>query len=271
MSEKTTVETEYGAFIPCYDSSDYRKRYRDPIEFYESGAIRSIYLQDRTLVCTKAGVIHAEMITFYENGNIKRIFPTYGKLTAYYTEDDEYEGADIETVFVDGKDISAKMQCVMFHPCGSVKSITIYSRDSLVFKTRYGEIKTSLGAEFTENGNLRSLEPVFGTCLETKYGIIHPFNPYRDVMHAENASLAFNESGKIEAFSTIQDKLTIRFFDRRRVTRTYEPAMVKDSIYGFYRRNPMQVMMDGKKVSITLKKGKTDFYDLSTAKMSILQ
>ena len=49
------IKTAYGTLVPCYDSSDVRKRYREALDRYPSGALRSIYLQDRTVIETQVG------------------------------------------------------------------------------------------------------------------------------------------------------------------------------------------------------------------------
>ena len=101
------IKTAYGDLIPCYDSSDVRKRYREALERYPSGALRSIYLQDRTVIWTQVGRIHAELVSFYECGTIKRVFPTYGKISAYHTEEDEYEEADQDRLSVGNSSVEA--------------------------------------------------------------------------------------------------------------------------------------------------------------------
>lgn len=104
-SEYSQLETDYGKLIPAYELSDIRKKYRHTVEFYESGSLRSIYLEEQTEVETSLGKIKAELITFYENGNIKRIFPLYGQINGYWTEENEFELAKEMTIPILGDQI----------------------------------------------------------------------------------------------------------------------------------------------------------------------
>ncbi|MCR5488883.1 MAG: hypothetical protein K6F03_02310 [Saccharofermentans sp.] len=63
--------------------------------------------------------------------------------------------------------------------------------------TPAGNVRTKLGFEFYESGALRSIEPVFKTVIHTPEGDIRPYRYRPIMMHAENATLKFDEEGKI--------------------------------------------------------------------------
>lgn len=67
----------------------------------------------------------------------------------------------------------------------------------MTFKTPAGPIKTKLGIELYESGRIRSIEPVYGTVISTPEGDIKPFKYRPIMMHAENATLGFEEDGTL--------------------------------------------------------------------------
>lgn len=194
------IRTSCGDLIPSHDS-DYsiRKRYRNACEFYENGVISNIYLNDRTLVDTPIGKMDAELITFYEDGSIKRLFPLYGKLSAFWGEDDEFTLCREVEIPVADKKIKCHPRCIFFYPSGKVKSITIWPQTTISFMTRYGEVKTNLGASFYESGELESIEPSADTVVFINEKKIIPFYPFSSRIHADNCSLRFYKNGSIQA------------------------------------------------------------------------
>lgn len=195
VTEYSELKTDIGILIPNYSYSDGRKKYRESVAFYQNGKMRSIYLEEQTQVPTSIGEIKAELITFYENGQIKRIFPLYGQITGYWPEEAEFALAEELEIELLGKREICKPQCIHFYPSGALRSITIWPETTLEIDTKYGTVKTRVGVEVYENGCLKSIEPMFGTKLQTEHGIYHPYNPRAFTMHADNNSLKFDENG----------------------------------------------------------------------------
>ncbi len=145
-----------------------------------------------------SGDFQAELITFYEDGNAKRIFPLYGQISAYWSIEEESEYSPEYDFEIAGEIYRIKPECIFFYPSGKIRSITLWPSDELSIKTPAGLIKTKLGIELYESGSIRSIEPVYGTVISTPSGDIRPFR-YRPVMmHAENASLRFTEDGNLD-------------------------------------------------------------------------
>lgn len=191
------ISTRYGNLLPCSGASDYRKKHRCAVCFYDSGALRSVYLEEPQVLSFPSGDFQAELITFYEDGNAKRIFPLYGQISAYWSIEEESEYAPEYDFEIAGKIYRIKPECIFFYPSGKIRSITIWPSDELNIKTPAGYIKTKLGIELYESGSIRSIEPVYGTVISTPSGDIRPFR-YRPVMmHAENATLRFTENGDL--------------------------------------------------------------------------
>lgn len=189
------VSTKYGDLIPCSGASDYRKKHRCAVCFFDSGALKSVYLEEPQVLSFPSGDFQAELITFYEDGNAKRIFPLYGSISAYWSVEEEAAAAPFYDFLISGETHRIRPECIFFYPSGKIRSITLWPSDELTVKTPLGPVKSKLGIELYESGSIRSIEPVYGTVIHTPSGDIRPY-VYRPVlMHAENATLRFTEEG----------------------------------------------------------------------------
>ena len=192
-----TVNTKYGELRPYNGASDYRKKYRFAIDYYNDGSLRSVYLDEPEILEFPAGRFQTELITLYEDGNVKRIFPLYGQISAYWSIEEEAENAPYYDFNVSGDTLRIRPQCIYFYPSGKIRAVTLWPGDEIVVTTTAGKVKTKLGFELYESGRLRSIEPVYGTVIKTSKGDIKPYK-YRPVMmHAENATLKFEENGNV--------------------------------------------------------------------------
>ena len=70
--------TPLGMLVPQFTANTLRKRQLPAISFHPNGMIRNLPLEEQILVCTPAGVLPAEQVSFYESGALKRIFPLNG-------------------------------------------------------------------------------------------------------------------------------------------------------------------------------------------------
>ena len=203
------VKTKYGSFTACSDASDLRKKYRCPVEFYTDGNIRSIYLQDIEEVTLSEGVFQAELMTFYEDGSIKRLFPLYGQLSSYWGVEDEIKDAPEYVFTVNSQKLKIRPQCIYFYPSGKIRSITLWPEDSITVNTSIGSVTSKLGVELFEDGKIRSIEPVFGTSFVTAYGEAKPFMIRKHMLHAEDASARFDGNGNVISFATLQTQVEV--------------------------------------------------------------
>lgn len=90
LNEYSEIKTIYGDLVPQYDEAEVRRKYKRSLSFHENGNIESISFQKQTDIDTKIGKLPSELALFYQNGSVKRIFPLNGKITAYWTEENEY-------------------------------------------------------------------------------------------------------------------------------------------------------------------------------------
>ena len=251
MKEKEyrVLKTPYGDLIPNATYSDVRKKNRESVTYYEDGSLESVYLEEPQPIETAVGTIDAELITFYPDGTIKRLFPLYGQLSGYWTETEEYELLKEQSVELFGKVRSIKPLCICFFPGGGIKTLTIWPRSELYIDTKYGPIKTQFGFELTEDGRLKSIEPAFGEKIVTEYGVIYPYDPANYRLHAEGNSLCFDENGNITQFKTIKNKIEIR---EQQEAIVLKPVFETDFLTGNKVIRAMEVSFREKRVQISV-------------------
>lgn len=179
---------------------DFRRKERQRVCFYKSGNIKSVYLNSQTDIESSIGNVACELITFYESGKLKRLFPRYGAISAYWSEKDEARITKEITIPVGGNEYVCRPQCIHFYESGNVKSITIYDCETMDVATRYGIIKTNVGVSFYEDGSLESLEPVIKTSIEIDGKMLKPFDFFANHMHADYNSLRFDKEGFIISY-----------------------------------------------------------------------
>lgn len=185
---------------------DFRRKERERVSYYKSGRLKSIYLNEQTDIETPCGVIPCELITFYESGAIRRVFPRYGAISAYWSSKDEASITERMRLQIGDASFLVKPQCIHFYESGELLSFTIYDHEKLLVDTRYGQITTNVGVSFYEDGKIRSLEPVFGTTIMVEGKTIAPFNFFANHMHADNNSLVFDKEGKIISYIGIEKR-----------------------------------------------------------------
>ncbi len=180
------IKTKYGDLLPYSGASDYRKKHRCAVIYYDSGSVRSVYLEEPQVLKLPSGDYQAELVTFYEDGNVKRIFPLYGQISAYWSVEEEMANAPYYDFAIAGQNFRLRPQCMLFYPSGKIRSITLWPGDTIEADTPSGTVKSGLGIELYESGKIRSIEPQYNACFYRKLKL-----------HAENGSLRFTEDGKI--------------------------------------------------------------------------
>lgn len=223
ISEYCEIKTIYGIFVPQYDEEEVRHKYKRSLSFYESGNLQSISFQNGTNINTSIGKLPAELALFHENGKVKRIFPLNGKITAYWTEQNEYELArELDFKFEFGS-FKKKIIGINFYESGAVKSLTLWPRDFINIPSIYGMIETRIGFSLYPNGTIKSCEPRRQTFINTVIGELHAFNYDAIGLNADTNSLNFKENGTVKSLYTSLDKITIK--DASGSSRIHEPGL----------------------------------------------
>lgn len=203
------LKSPYGVLIPKYNYGISRSKNTVSVSFYENGNLKSIYLENQIKIKTSIGILPAEFITFYDNGDIKRLFPLNGKITAYWTEQDEYKMAEgIEFNLAIGK-IKEKVISIYFYEGGNIKSITFWRKNSVIIRTPIGDAFARIGTAFYPDGKLKSFEPKKNMDVNTKIGVIRAFDTEALGIHGDSNSLVFSKEGEISSIVTSTDRIEV--------------------------------------------------------------
>lgn len=207
--EKLVLETTYGKLIPQYKNEEVRRRNMKTLAFYPTGSLKRIALEEQAVVDTGIGPIKAELIHFYENGKIKRVFPLNGKITGYWTEDNEYELATNMKFELDIGTFEKKVINILFYESGKIKSITLWPKELVSIMTSMGKMGIRYGMGLYESGRLKSLEPAYPVMVESSIGNITAFDVNANGINGDINSLNFYEDGRIQSLLTSTDIIVL--------------------------------------------------------------
>ncbi|MCD2347716.1 serpin family protein [Clostridium guangxiense] len=253
------LKTNLGVLIPRYKEDGIRSKNTKSISFYKSGNIRSISLNERTIVPTPIGEIKAELITFYENGNLKRLFPLNGKITAYWTEKNEYELAEeLKFNFQFGR-LKNKVICINFYDSGQVKSLTFWSKDTVTIDTPNGKMQVRIGISTYEDGKLKTCEPASQVNVDTPIGSITAYDINALGINGDKNSLNFYENGRVKSLYTSTDMIEV--YNESGCVAAFQPKL-KPSIFN-------ENVMDIVPFNIEFYDGKVRFNDSDEASFEI--
>jgi len=240
------VKTKYGELIPQYDYIDVRRKYIKSISFFPDGKLSRISLNDQTSIETSIGIIKVELITFYPNGNIDRIFPLNGQLSGYWDEEQEYElTKDIEFSFPFGNFVS-KATGIYFYKNGNIKGISLWTNEIININTPIGKQSIRLGFSLYENGNIKAFEPSSPLSILTPIGHILAFDANDYLFFKECKSVNFCENSSLESVMTSRNKITVVDLDKK--VYIYEPKYFDDFEGGDFYIYPLKVSFKDNKV-----------------------
>ena len=86
LNQPNVIHTCCGDLVPRFSRPDARSKELKSLSFYESGALRSISLDQQVDVRTPIGLFPAELVTFYEDGRLDSVFPLNGQLGFGWSE-----------------------------------------------------------------------------------------------------------------------------------------------------------------------------------------
>lgn len=222
LHEKNILKTPYGQMIPKYQMSSVRDKYRFPLTFFPNGNLKSIYLEERIWVDTCIGKLQVEFLTFYEDGKLHRIFPKYGQLSGYWSENMEYEEEpDFNLELIPCK-INHKVSSFTFYKSGELSSLTLLSLGRIKINTSVGKILGRNGIALYKSGKLKSLEPAYPTKIVTEFGTFTAYDTQALGIHAEKNSLEFDENGQLIKVAIIGECLEVK---RDNETLSFSPKL----------------------------------------------
>lgn len=227
LLEEDTVPTPHGWLTPLYDPEDVRRSGGKSFSLYPNGMWRSLELQSQTVVSTPLGDLPAEWLAWHENGALKRILLRKGKLSGYWTEQDERNLASQVAISLHGQDVEAKVQGLRFYPSGSLESVTFWPGEALRLATPLGALPVRHGCAFYENGAMRSFEPARPVQLPTSVGQMTAYDPAASAICGDINSLSFSEHGKVSGLVTAA--CTLRWHEGAE-QHCMSPRMEKDQL-----------------------------------------
>lgn len=232
LKEENELETRIGSLIPAYneegDLFDRQRKLRSSLTFYPSGALKSVALEKKTRVLTPMGQMEAELVTFHEDGHLKRIFPLNGAINGYWTEEDEAGLAEPLKVSLPFTNFEAKVISLAFYASGNLRSLTLWPNEPILIDTAFGQISTRIGFSLYENGHLKSLEPAHPFDLLTPIGPMTAYDKDAIGLHSDVNSLGFYEDGSLRTLTT--DVHGVLIMNPYGVTRRMEPIEIKSYV-----------------------------------------
>lgn len=223
VNEKTDLHTPLGILTPQYEHAGVRRKYTSSVSFFPGGKLSRIALHEQTNVETPIGILPAELITFYESGGIKKLFPLNGQLSGYWEESDELALAqEFHFDFPFGS-FDAKIIGIGFYENRAVHSLTLWPGEVIAIRTPIGEQQVRTGFSLYPDGKLKSVEPVEPVEAATPIGPISAYDINATGLSADSNSLKFNMDGSIRSLISSSTKITVP-----EAGKTYTPRYIGD-------------------------------------------
>jgi len=212
LSKKMLLLTSAGELIPAYTET-HRRKNKYSVEFYQSGKIKKVALEEVQEAQTPLGEMPAELVMFYESGEVKRVFPLDGKISGMWSEQEEKALAIPLSFELPFTAFTAIIGGIAFYQSGDIRSITLFPGETVPISTKYGEIIARNGFSLYESGKLESLEPSAPFAVQTPIGAITAFDPNAIGINADINSLVFDEDGKIITLTTALNRVGAKTAD----------------------------------------------------------
>lgn len=256
LGSENVIQTRYGKLIPQYNvisDGQRQKKYRSSVSFYKNGEIKNVALEMQMPIKTPLGIFLAEMVAFYESGELKRVFPLNGQIDGFWSEEDEEKLCQSFDFNLPTASFTAKIIGIYFYESGAVKSITLWPGEEIEVIIKGQAYKVRNGIAFYEDGKIKSIEPAVQTLVTTSIGKILAFDKDAVGIHGDKNSLVFSEEGEIVEVTTTHSGVKVEMKDQEK-TQQFEPLLV-DSITEVDKKTILPL-------SIKIEKDKVVFKDL---------
>lgn len=209
LTEKNVVMTSAGELVPAYTETMRRKN-KPSVEFDRQGLVRSVALETQQEVLSPIGELPAELVKFYNTGEMHRVFVVDGQISGFWTEKDEREKNITLTFDLGFCQFSAMLNGLCFYKSGGIKSITLFPGERITVSTPLGDVDTGIGLSLYESGKLESVEPKEQVIVQTPIGALTAWDPERNGLNADSNSLCFTEDGKIQGLTTCDNEIYVQ-------------------------------------------------------------
>jgi hypothetical protein len=214
LYERNMLVTHAGELVPFYSETTRRKN-KFSVEFYKSGAVKAAALEEQQEIQTPIGEFPAELVTFFETGELKRFFPLDGKISGFWSEEEERALAIPFTFELPFCTFTAIVSGVGFFEDGNIRSITLFPKETVSVRTAYGAVLTRNGFSLHPTGGLATLEPAEPAAIQTPIGRFLAYDPNAIGVNADVNSLAFDTSGNVAGLVTAQNRIAVQTGDGR--------------------------------------------------------
>lgn len=209
VNEACELQTSVGLLTPQYTTDDLRRPRVESLLFHPNGHVKSLPLEVSTPVDTPLGKLNAELVTFYEDGSVRRVFPVNGKLSGHWDWNNEGTLNNPVTLQTPAGSFTAKLISVQFFADGALRSVTLWPGEQVTIQSPAGAVKTRVGMAFYQDGTLRSLEPAEPVMVSTPIGGIEAFDSDPEGITGDENSLTFTPSGEVQSLATVTFGLTV--------------------------------------------------------------
>ncbi|MDR2586711.1 MAG: hypothetical protein LBC23_00435 [Coriobacteriales bacterium] len=217
LAEKNMLITHAGELVPAY-TENHRRKNKYSVEFYKSGMVKAVTLDEQQEIQTPLGEFLAETVIFFETGELRRFLPLDGKISGLWTEEEERAlGIPFSFEFPFAT-FTALINSVSLYKSGAIRSITLFPGERINLQTAQGEVVVRHGFALYENGALESLEPAQPSTFQTQIGALTAFDPDAIGITADENSLVFDKHGRVIALTTVQDSVAVQTPEGRLVT-----------------------------------------------------
>ena len=216
LNAENRIQTPVGEIIPQYrvaELGERQKKHRSSLGFFENGRIKSASLDRAMPLQTPLGILNAELVTFYEDGTLNRLFPLNGQVDGYWSEKNEGELAEILHFALPVGRFSAKIINLHFYPDGALKSLTLWPGQRIEVETPAGPMLIRTGFSLYQDGSMRSAEPSAPVELATPIGPVKAFDAEMLGMNADQNSVQFSPAGRLTSVKTIHTGIRVRSVD----------------------------------------------------------
>lgn len=207
--DKMVIRINGDELIPRFSEPDQRSKQRESVSYFDNGNIKSVYLEGFRQVHTPMGVMQAEMITFYDTGEVNRVFPVYGQISGFWSEAQEGELVPKADIHVGENEINCRIGCYHFYKSGRLKSVTLWPGDRVNVKAGAYNVLARFGISFYESGAVRSVEPSRPAIIKIKDLEFEAFDHQAIGISGDNSSLCFYENGDVKSLVTSTTALII--------------------------------------------------------------
>ena len=205
LNEQNILRVGNQDFIPRYSDPDERRKDNKALALYESGNVKSIALEERTVVMTSIGSIPVELLTFYEDGAVKSLFPLNGQISFGWSEEEEEKLLEEMQFDLACARFTTKIIGARFYNSGVLKSLILWSGKRIEIDTPIGRYPVRVGFRLYEDGSLESFEPAVPVLIKTAIGAIMAFDQNALGMDADFNSIRFYPDGRLKALCTNSD------------------------------------------------------------------